>query len=152
MNSGEKLSWAVVKSSAHLLRLDELLAVGNFRRLRDALVGGYQVTIEHVLCDRVVKELGFLHDETEHFAEFNNIVLPHIDAIDEHCAELNIVESHHKIDKGRLALARFTHNGDVVISFDLQVQALEDPLLKAGGIAEPDILKFNRALEGLIVD
>lgn len=152
LNSSEKLSWAVVESSAHLLRLDELLAVGDFRRLRDALVGGSQVTIEHVLCNRVVEELRFLHDETEHSAEVNNIVLLYIDAIDEHRAELNIVESHHKVDKGRLALARFTHNGDVVISFDFQVQAFEDPLLEAGWVAEPDIFEFNRALESLRVD
>ncbi len=152
LNRSEQLSWAVVESSAHLLRLDELFAVGNFRRLRDALVAGLQVTIEHVLCNRVVEELGFLHDETEHFAEVNNIVFPYIDAIDENRAEFNIVESHHKVDEGRLALARFTHNGDVVLSFDLQVQALEDPLLEAGGVAEPDILEFNRALEGLMAN
>lgn len=94
LNRSEQLSWAVVESSAHLLRLDELFAVGNFRRLRDALVAGFQVTIEHVLCNRVVEELGFLHDETEHSAEVNNIVFLHIDAIDENRAELNIVESH----------------------------------------------------------
>ncbi len=100
LNGSEKLSWAVVESSAHFLRLNELLAVSNFRRISNALVRGFQVTIEHVLGNRVVEELGFLHDETEHLAEFNNIVFLDIDAIDEDCAELNIVESHHKVDKG----------------------------------------------------
>jgi hypothetical protein len=74
------------------------------------------------------------------------VVALNILTIDEDLTKLWIIESHQQADQGGLALAGFSNDGDVVISIDLQVEALEDPLLLPCGVSEPDILELDLTL------
>ena len=42
---------AIIESSAQLLRLNELLAVGSCGSLQDLVIGGFQVAVKHVLSN-----------------------------------------------------------------------------------------------------
>jgi len=69
-------------------------------------------------------------------------VASHVHTIDQHLAEVWVVELHNKADKRRLALARLAHYSDIVLRIDFEVKALEYPLVLALRVSEPDIFEF----------
>ena len=64
-------------------------------------------------------------------------------AINQNLTKLWVIESHEQANQGGFALAGLANNSDVVIGVDLEVEALEDPLLLPSGVSEPDIPEFN---------
>ena len=71
----------------------------------------------------------------------------HINAIDKNLTEFRVVEAHDQVDKSGLTLARLTDDGNNFVLGDLQVKTLENPLLEASWVAEPDILELDLTLE-----
>ena len=77
--------------------------------------------------------------------QISNIVLFHINAIDQHAACLWVIESHYKADKGGFSGTRLTNDSNNFIGLDYQVKALKDPLVASLWVAEPHILELNLA-------
>lgn len=138
-----------IECLAEIRALNELLAVSGEGSLVDLGVRGVQSSVKDVLLQVIVEELRLLHDKTKALTELNNVILAHIDIIDEDSAELGVVEAHDKTNEGRLALTRFTNNGDSLFRLNGKVEALEDPLVEASGVAEPNILELNLATEAI---
>lgn len=152
VKSGLQCRWTVIKSVVELLGLNEFAAVGLRRRFVNLLIRSLVLSIENVLGQAVVEELGLLHHETEALTQLIDVVLSDVDIVNEDFAKLGVVEPHHKSDEGGLALARLAHNGNVVFGIDRQVQTLEDPLVQSRRVAEPDVPEFDLSFEKVRVD
>ena len=70
------------------------------------------------------------------------ILLAHIDAIDENAASLNVVEAHHQADDGGLARAGMADDGGGLVGLDGEADAAEDPL--DVGIAAQFVVELRR--------
>ena len=126
---------------------DKLEGVGLLGSLENLLVARVKPTVQDVLLQRVVEEQWLLLDEAKPLAKRIHVQSLDINAVDKNLAELRIVESHDESNKSGLALARLTYDSNVVFRVDFQVKALENPLLKTGWVAEPNIFKLDFSSE-----
>ena len=93
-----------------------------------------------------------MHDQAHGFSEGYNVPFSYIDAINQDLALGYIVEPENQCDGSRFSASGLSNKGDGLVLGDLHVQAPEDPVILAGGIAEPDILELNLTLENLRLD
>lgn len=143
---------AVIKLLLKSLAFDKLGRVGDVDRILDFLIGSFHVAVEDIFLDRVVEKCRLLHDEAHSSTKLGKVEVLHVNAIDQHLAEIRVVEAHNQTDKRRLALAGLTNDSDVVLGVDLEVKALEDPLVSARWVSEPNILEFDLSSESCRVD
>src|SRR6185437_12181841 len=80
-------------------RLDEVADVDLLGGQANLLVADERAEAD-VVGDGSAEEEGVLHDDAEVLAETKQIVLAHVEPIDEDCAVLDVVEAHHEADDG----------------------------------------------------
>ena len=80
-----------------------------------------------VFGDGAGEEERVLQHDAEVLAQRGELVLAHVDAIDEHLAALHIVEAHHERDDGGLAGAGVADDGGGLVGLDGEGDAAQDP-------------------------
>ena len=148
----EKSISGLIKRVFYFSRLNELCSVCYLGRPSDLGVFCIGFPIENVLRYGVIEQGRLLHDQAHGFSERYNVPLSDIDAINQDLALGYIVEPENQSDGGRLSASGLSNKGDGLVLADLHVQAPEDPVILAGGVAEPDILELDLTLENFRLD
>ena len=145
----EKSISGLIKRVFYFSRLNELCSVCYLGRPSDLRVLCIGFPIEYVLRDGVVEQGRLLHDQAHGFSEGYNVPFFDIDPINQDLTLGYIVEPENQCDGGRLSAPGLSNKGDSLVLAYLHVQAPKDPVILAGGVAEPDILELNLTLENL---
>ena len=113
-----------------LFRLhNEVVGVGNARRLLHLLQGGVVHTEGYVVAERVVEKDGLLVDIAYQRAQVVQPEVFHVHAVDEHLALLHVVISRDEVNQCRFAAAALPHQGYGLALLDGEVHVSEHPFL-----------------------
>ena len=74
-----------------------------------------------------VKRNGSCRTTPKRWRRAVEILLAHVDAVDEHLAALDVVEAHHQASDGGLAGAGVADDGGGLVGLDGEGDAAEDP-------------------------
>ena len=115
--------------SANLQRqgADEVADVDLVGGALEAFVGDPRGAEADVVGDGAGEEEWILQDDAEALAKFVQILLAHVDAVDQNAAALDVVEAHHQAGDGGLARAGVADDGGGLVRLDDEADAAEDP-------------------------
>ena len=129
-----------------VLRLhDEVVGVGYPGRLGYLFVCGTVDAKGNVVAESVVEEDGLLVDVAYQLAQVEDAEFLHVDAVNEHLTLLHVVVAGNQVDKGRLARAGLSDDGNGLALGNDQVDVAQHPLV---GILETDVAELYLMLEG----
>ena len=127
-----------------------LLFVDEFRRLRDVacaahgVVVAVRISVRDVAGDRSLEQERLLRHVADLVAQRLQLVVAHVDAVDEHLALRGVVETRHEVDEGRFAGAGRADERDRLTLLRLEIDAFEHGVTRVG-VGEAHIAEFDFA-------
>ena len=129
---------------------DELLALRDFERVPELVVGRVLLAVAQVARDGAAEQERLLRDEADLAPEVVAVHVADVDAVDEHRAAGHVVEAGDEVDERRLAAARAADDRRGLARRGRERHAAQHGVLGAR-VAELDVAELDvAALAGLL--
>jgi hypothetical protein len=105
---------------------DELMGIGQFRRLDDLVLGGPGMAVGDVVADGSAEEHGFLQNEGNVFAEFVKLVILNVHAVDLDASGVSVVEAGDEAYDGGFPAAGRADEADQLARLDNEADVAQN--------------------------
>ena len=126
-------------------RVDELVEAAGPADRFQLFLGDALHVVDEVFADRALEEPCVLQHHAEEPVDILAPQLARRDAVDADAAAVHLEEAHEQIDHRGLARAGRADDGNLLARLHLGREVLDDDLVRRVGVAEADMVKFDRA-------